>query len=263
MNQNIREILKERCELLSALTNPIDKKLKGFPSGSIKVCRRGNNVYFYYIGKDGTLKLLNASDQKLIGDLIQKRYLEKVLNATQKEISALRRAIKQYTEITAEQIFYQLKEDRQKFVKPIVQTDEQYVRDWLATPYTPKGFDEGDPVFPTRKGERVRSKSEMIIADRLLANGIPYKYECPIMVNGKIIHPDFTILRVSDRKILYLEHCGKADDPDYAEKRIVRRINDYGQAGIIQGDNLFLTFESSKTPFDVRVLDQMITRCFK
>ena len=83
------------------------------------------------------------------------------------------------------------------------------------------------------------------------------------MINGKIIHPDFTILRVRDRKILYLEHCGMADDPEYAEKRIVKRINEYSQAGIILGDNLFLTFESSTTPFDVRVLDRMIETCFK
>ena len=263
MINRMQNDIQNRYEILTELIKQIEKKLKNLPEGRISVKHHQNNDYYYLVDSKLGEKYLHKEDSKLITQLIQKNYLTKVLNVSKKESLALKRYLDSMPSTRAEDVFDTLSEGRKKHIKPIVQTDEQYVRDWLATPYTPKGFDEEDPVFPTRKGERVRSKSEMIIADRLLANGIPYKYECPIMVNGKIIHPDFTILRISDRKILYLEHCGKADDSDYAEKRIVRRINDYGQAGIIQGDNLFLTFESSKTPFDVRVLDQMINRCFK
>ena len=111
-------------------------------------------------------------------------------------------------------------------------------------------------------GERVRSKSEMIIADRLFVNGIPYKYECPLMVgDNEIIHPDFTILRIRDRKIIYYEHCGKMDDPGYAEEMVERSVK-YSLAGIVQGDSLFYTYESSTKPLDVRVLDNMIKRSF-
>jgi predicted nuclease of restriction endonuclease-like RecB superfamily len=112
------------------------------------------------------------------------------------------------------------------------------------------------------RGERVRSKSEVIIADRLLISGIPYKYECPLKVGKRVIHPDFTILRLSDRRVVYYEHCGKLDDPEYAED-LVNRVNDYNHAGIIQGERLFMTFETSKTPLDVRVLDKMIKENFR
>ena len=61
---------------------------------------------------------------------------------------------------------------------------------------------------------------------------------------------------------MYWEHNGKMGDPDYVEK-MVNRINLYNQAEIFQGDNLFLTFESEKTPFDIKTLDNIINRFFK
>ena len=263
MINQLRNDIQSRYELLTELIKQIEKKLKNYPEGRINVKHHQYGDYYYLVNSQTSEKYLHKEDLKLATELLQKSYLNKVLIASKKESLALKRYLDCKPSTVAEEVFDTLSDGRKKLVKPIVPTDEQYVREWLAIPYTPKEFEEGTPVFPTRKGERVRSKSEMIIADRLLANGIPYKYECPILVKGKIIHPDFTLLRVSDRKILYLEHCGKADNPEYAEKRIVKRINDYNQAGIIQGDNLFLTFESSTTPFDVRVLDKMINQCFK
>ena len=82
------------------------------------------------------------------------------------------------------------------------------------------------------------------------------------MIGDKIIHPDFTILRISDRKILYHEHCGRMDDPDYAEE-MVKRINEYNREGIILGDRLFLSFETSDTPLDSRVIDNLINKHFR
>ena len=168
-----------------------------------------------------------------------------------------------YPQPTAEGIYEQLNDENKKSVKPIVLTDEQYIQRWLNIPFTPKPITSDQPVFITMKGEHVRSKTEMIIADRLLASGIPYKYECPLKTKNGVIHPDFTILKISERKILYLEHCGKMDDPEYTENRVVKRINDYNLAGITLGNNLFITMESSTTPLDVRVLDKLIKTQFK
>ncbi len=255
--------IQKRYELLTKLIRQIEKKLKNYPEGRISVKHIHNKDYYYLVDKKSDERYLHKEDSKLTSDLLQKNYLKKVLIASKKEALALRRYLDKQPSLIAEDVYSTLSEGRQKLIKPIVTTDEQFVKDWLSIPYVPKGFEEGASFFPTMKGDRVRSKSEMIVADRLLLNDVPYKYECPLVINGKVIHPDFTMLRVRDRKILYLEHCGKTDDPEYAEKRIVKRINEYSQAGIILGDNLFLTFESSTTPFDVRVLDNMINQCFK
>ena len=67
---------------------------------------------------------------------------------------------------------------------------------------------------------------------------------------------------MSDRKILYYEHCGKMDDADYKEN-MVERANDYSEAGIVLGDRLFYTFESDMTPLDIRTLDRITETHFR
>ena len=84
----------------------------------------------------------------------------------------------------------------------------------------------------------------------------------PQILENEIIHPDFSILRIRDRKILYLEHNGKVGDQQYADD-MVDRINKYEAAGIHQGDRLFLTYETVNKPLDDRVLDIMINDLFK
>lgn len=262
MNKSFRQEVIARDRLLAEMISQIEKKLKTFPEGGVSVKHRNNSTYYYLTGTEDGGRLLHQKDRQLISDLIQKNYLKRVLKASKIEAAALKRLQKIYPTITAEEIFDHLTSDRKKYAKRIGQADEQYIRKWEKTPFTPKEFRDGIPVYLTMKGERVRSKSEMIIADRLYANGIPYKYECPIMIGNEIIHPDFSILKVSERRVVYMEHCGKADDPDYQED-MVPRINKYILAGIFEGERLFLTFESSNCPLDVRVLDAMINKHFK
>lgn len=118
------------------------------------------------------------------------------------------------------------------------------------------------PVYETINGERVRSKSEQLIADRLYFNGIPYIYEFPLIIGDMTFHPDFTILRMSDRRVLYYEHLGRMDDPGYSNKN-TRRINIYSNNGIIMGDNLFISMETSLHPLDIRTVDRLIKTNFR
>ena len=69
-------------------------------------------------------------------------------------------------------------------------------------------------MFYTSKGERVRSKSEVIIADVLNREGVPYRYEYPIYIKGiGKIYPDFTVLNIGIRKEMIWDHFGMMDDP--------------------------------------------------
>lgn len=52
----------------------------------------------------------------------------------------------------------------------------------------------------------MRSKSEVIIADLLNKEGIPYRYEFPLYLKEfNTVYPDFTILNVRKRKEIYWE----------------------------------------------------------
>lgn len=130
-----------------------------------------------------------------------------------------------YPDTIIEEAYDKLPHGRKQYAKPFSVDNDRFAKTWQEQPYERKSFSKDASFYQTIRGDRVRSKSEMIIADRLWANGIPYKYECPLKVGKKIIHPDFTILRLSDRKVLYHEHCGMVDNQEYAED-MVERISD-------------------------------------
>ena len=124
--------------------------------------------------------------------------------------------------------------------------------------YTGKEFFDDMPVIMTERGERVRSKSEKIIADKLFAMGIPYRYEYPVQLKGSgTVYPDFTLLNVRERKQFYLEHFGMMDDPEYSEKAI-KKLEDYAKNRIYIGKNLLVTFETLQKPLDMKVVEQML-----
>ena len=266
MDEPLRDGINRRIDIVNKMACQAETKLKKYPKGRIKICKQGNTSYYYHISNRRNPRLLKKADVKLIDDLIQKRYLEKVLEAFKAESDALMKIKKLYPSTIAEEIYDELTDDRKAHVKPIIPTDEQYVARWLAEPYKRKPISDDVPYYETENGERVRSKSEVIIADRLSLSSVPYKYECPLVlqIDDELItiHPDFTLLRMSDRKVLYFEHCGMMDNAEYADE-LVKRINQYSRAGIILGDRLFLMFETSKTPLDVRVLDSLINSKFK
>ena len=102
--------------------------------------------------------------------------------------------------------------------------------------YEPKGFREEDPVIVTDRGERVRSKSEKILADYFYRQGIPYKYECPLYLKGfRQVYPDFTFLSRRTGKEIYWER-------------------------IFPGERLILTFETEKTVLNTRMIERMVLR---
>jgi hypothetical protein len=96
----------------------------------------------------------------------------------------------------------------------------------------------------------VRSKSELIIADKLAEADLDYVYEKPLTLGGQTKFPDFTIEDDESGITYFWEHCGMLHDPDYGarwtRKQEWYRANDIrpaeeggGQAGtlIVTADN--------------------------
>ena len=261
MANNVLAIMNARYVFLLQLKESLEKKHACYPVGSINV-KPNKSGYSYIWHRDKTFEYLGKNNTDLSRQLVQKDHITSAIKVADKEIHALRSIIDEYPKEVIEDLYNNLPENRKKYATPIFLDNDHYARNWLSTPFTPKPFKKDAPVFRTLKGERVRSKSEVIIADRLYAKGIPYKYECPLQVGDEIIHPDFTILRLSDRKTVYHEHCGKMDDPDYTED-LVSRVKKYGRAGIYPGNGLSFSFESSKQPLDINWLDDFIEKNFR
>lgn len=263
MDKEIIEKLNYRLAILTKLISFVEGRIDSLPPGNLHVQLNGGKEYYYMHDSDTQRnKKVPIYDKKQISDMAHRSYYLKILRAAQAERKIIRQFLDRVPDVSFEDIYESLPKSRQDLITPVRLTNSQYIDRWQNQMYKHKPFYEGDPFFITDRGERVRSKSEQLIANRLNNKGIPYKYECPIIINGNTFHPDFTILRISDRKELYYEHLGKMGDEDYAYKAI-NRISTYVMNGYVQGSNLFTTMESNKAPFDIRILDKMIEENFR
>ena len=106
----------------------------------------------------------------------------------------------------------------------------------------------------------VRSKSEKILADLFYKKGIPYIYEPMLnLKNGHYIFPDFALLNLRKKKTIYWEHFGVISDSEYAAKSI-RKLDEYERQGLISGDNLIFSTESTDNPLNTRLVEAKIDK---
>lgn len=98
-------------------------------------------------------------------------------------------------------------------------------------------------VHRTARGELVRSKAELVIANYLYSEGLAYQYERPLegtAAPGRL-RPDFSF--VDDAGDVYVwEHLGMLDRPDYVRSWEWKKAW-YEANGFKEGDNLFTTTE--------------------
>jgi len=80
---------------------------------------------------------------------------------------------------------------------------------------TEKRFLEERLIHCTVRGEAVRSKSEVIIANLLTYHKIEYSHEKPLQFGDVIKYPDFTIEDEESGRVYYWEHCGLLNVPAY------------------------------------------------
>ena len=135
---------------------------------------------------------------------------------------------------------------------------------WEREEYLKKGNCEYDmPEHYTVKGEKVRSKSEVTIANMLYEKGIPYRYEEQLQLrSGKLASPDFTVYVKSEGRTKLLEHCGAFYKNSYVEQ-YAWKVRNYIASGIIPNRDVFFTYEDMNGNIDTRVIDLMMEIHFK
>ena len=139
-----------------------------------------------------------------------------------------------------------------------LETDEEFIKNWQNEPYEYNDYREYNKQYTTLRGEKVRSKSEQMIANILFHVGVPYKYECPLFLGFHKYHPDFTVLDIRRRKVIFWEHFGRADDPHYSSDALFR-IAAYSSTGFNIVNDLIVTCESSEKPFDADSIMPILT----
>lgn len=267
MEEIIITYLQEEKLRLEKMLLSAEHDKNNAPEGCLRVARSGQHQEFYhrkskqerggsYIPKD-KIDVAQA--------LAQKTYAEKFIKTVAPKLNLIDSLLNEYENDSYEEVYGRQTEIRQHLIKPYIIEDTEFAKRWLEIPYEP------NPKFPEKKdqktanGEWVRSKSEVIIADNLKMLGIPYKYEAPVKIPGTsdgdafhamvespptLIYPDFTCLNVRRRKLVYIEHFGIMDSPEYRDKEFFWKLRNYENAGIIQGKNFIMTFEDDEHTFN-------------
>lgn len=258
------ELKKREAKLLEALSL-CERMLKNTPKGSLRVSVSGNRVQFYQrtnVAKNnGTY--IQKKDADLVRQLAEKEYYNSLKKAAGSELSLVQKLLSPKQSDSLISPYSALEIHKKALITPFEIDDEAYAKEWESRPYVKKYIDESEHDFFTQKGENVRSKSEIIIADKLASMGIPYHYEERLVLQGgQEVFPDFTLLKVKTREVIYLEHFGMMDNPDYVNS-FMWKISHYAQNGIYLGHNLIATFEQSDKALNTRELDGLLRAVFE
>lgn len=265
---DIRETLQQLESQLEKMIRNAERSAKNQQSGTLRITTiKGKPRYYHnYTDEKGHKHsdyLSFDKNAELIRILAQGSYDTVFLKIAYKQLRAVKRALKSINEDVLSNVFSQLPDERKKLIIPHAPDETVFVRDWESDLYLPGNFSEKTPEIYTEKGERVRSKSEKIIADKYNILGIPYKYEKPLVLFDQshpiTVRPDFTVLNKRTLQQRYHEHFGKMDDPKYVSGAI-NKIRLYEKNGIFVVDQLFLTMEASGQPLDMKTFELLIDK---
>lgn len=260
----LKKMLLEQRDYESILLERFEKEILTFPEGSLSLKKVKGNAYIYLENKTLTERRLLSPKKKEDADMIEKirkKYFVK------KSIPQLRKNKKILETLSRDLNPFDPGEIRNQMssVYREVQIIEWKSKMDLALEKW-KVKDEGESfLYPeglrhiSAKGQRVRSKSEAIIADLLDYKNILYKYEEPLNIKGQKFFPDFTIFRSFDNRIIYWEHFGMTNDTEY-RKNMEMKLLAYGNSEIIPWDNLILTFDSNEGCIDVSIISSIIDK---
>jgi len=268
--KRLEYILKEELAQLNHVVEMAKQRLNHVPEGHLRVREWNGKTEYYYRNSESkdtnesrsNGRYLRKQEKVLAKSIAQRDYDTMVMNKAKERIYAIEKFLRTYERTSLKQLYQDTIPGRRKLIEAEIISDEEYIRQWQDVSYKGKSFDDEENEIITERGERVRSKSEKIIADKLHALRIPYRYEYPLtLVGGLRVYPDFTILKMPEKEEVYLEHFGMMDDADYAENAL-HKLNTFEKNKIYLGVNLFITHETSKNPLNTRALDGMLRKLF-
>jgi len=238
------------------LLKRIQADLKGMPTGSI--CRKQvkSKTYYYQYTKDKNgiknQRYLKAAETGLTQALIKKHCIKKCEIALRNNIPMLKTAVERYRPVLVD-----FQQDMLWVLEEWLLAKDENIAQWKAEPYQSLQAYEEYKTHTTSLGERMRSKSEVIIAGILEANGIPYRYEAALVLGSKTYYPDFTILCPTTGRLIYWEHFGMMGESKYKDSA-EKKMQAYIKSGLYPYDNLIFTFDQDDQSIDATDIQNRI-----
>ena len=253
---NYLETTKNRLAEVNLKIQRLNLRISRAPDGYLVHNKEGR---YYWRTKNGKSEYLGRDKGNIIIALTQKKYDIQALKGALKEQEILTKTLNDLNLIP--------KITFPKNYEYVDGSDEAFIQDWCDRDnWEFQRWAIKDSQNYTLKGEHVRSKSEVIIADRLNSRGIPYHYEAclPLVVEDGMtdVKPDFTILNTRTMETWYWEHFGLTDDEKYRTSMKIK-MESYAYNKIFPGKNLIITFEAKDYQLNSNYVNQLIDEYLK
>ena len=245
--------LQSELNRMLAIREKIENILKKAPEGTLFYQQQSNHppvpyAAYHRNGKRIRRSLKNA-DPKHVQALLFKKYAKKLLPIVDHNILSMKNAL-HYTPIS------ELAGD---FQADLYRPCKEY---FLGKPPINADFDRlperQNPSHPEELNVNTelgvfRTREEYLTARAMNILGLTFKYETPLAVGTRYRYPDFAVLHPKTGEIVYIEYAGKQHDPEY-RKGLLRRIDEYANAGVYLGINLFVIAPSSGGGYDMEAV---------
>lgn len=258
--------LEEQLTKIQEIIKQKQQALKNTPKGFLRAIKSHNSIQYFQVtdqsNKNG--KYIPRKNLALATQLAQKAYDAEVLKELKFQQKILKNAKNQLKTHDLLQILHKFPKLKSQLMTPIALSDDDYAAQWQSVNYERKAFLPGMPEYFTAKGERVRSKSEILIADTLTRFGIPYRYEFPVKLRlndgtKTIFHPDFYCLNLRTRKEFVWEHFGMMDNEEYSSNCAQKMIL-YQNNGYYPGESFLFTMETNQLPLNTKYIEKIIKK---
>lgn len=255
------ELIDCFMERIKMLENTIKRPHRGKKEGMIIVRHQKSGTRFFMKDQAGEHYMRKTKDEDIIRELAQMRYEMALLKAAEDEKAGVEKCLRILEKCgDVDKVYDEMPDELKPYITADIITGKGYAQRWQREKVaTARRIGDGEG-YRTLRGDFVRSKSEVIIADRLHMKGIPYRYEIYFPMEFEdinYVYPDFEILNMRTREEFLWEHLGKMGDEGYSETQL-KKISGYVRSGFIPGKNLLLSFESRNRPLDTCYVDAMI-----
>lgn len=247
-------------ETIRNINKELESLNKKVPEGARLRSAKHGRGYQYFVRRntsDVNGEYIKAKDRKQAIILAQIEYYEKLSDNLKSAKSTLNMLSFNCTEAIFESTLNDLSLGKSELIESHYISDELYISKWKNKEFSHMDFKPDYPEYYTRQNLRVRSKSEVIIADILDEAGIPFLYEKPLKLKAGTVHPDFTLLNIRTRREVYWEHLGIMDDADYRNNAFLK-LRNYEETGLYPFESVIWTFETGKYPLNTKEIRKMV-----
>lgn len=238
----------------------LEQKIKGYPKGEL-YCEKNNKYIKWHCKVGKKRKYIPKKNRSFAEQMMEKKYLTSQLEDLKHEKMALEAYLTSYTSYVSK-VENMLTDPRYNELMSQISfglSDE--IMAWMKEEYTKNPYHPDGKKYKSLSGNILRSKSEMMIDQALYVHRIPFRYECELILNGKVIYPDFIIRHPVTGAFFIWEHFGLIDNPSYSQKTLMK-LETYIANRYYPTINLITTFETKDHPLDSSKIEEVIRTYF-